>query len=154
VGSGVRDLQLSFPLQNLVLAIIFDHTATENPRTKKTPNYRETTPFPTSLPVVNASALMKRRKSLATLAKSKPEASADQVQRFERRLREVQQAVAGLPGEEYHAELLKIVHRAGWTTLAEGIFFEATMESILAHTRDLAQLHQKLKAAFEAVQGE
>jgi threonyl-tRNA synthetase len=103
---------------------------------------------------MDASALMKRRKSLATLAKSKPEASADQVQRFERRLREVKQAVAGLPGEEYYAELLKIIQRAGWTTLAEGIFFEATMESILAHTRDLAQLHQKLKAAFEAVQGE
>ena len=97
---------------------------------------------------------MKRKKFVATLAKSNPEASADQVQRFERKLREVKQAVANLPGEEYHAELLKIVRRAGWTTLAEGIFFEALAESILAHTRDLAQLHQRLKAAFEAVQGE
>ena len=91
---------------------------------------------------------------MATVAKSKPAASADQVQRFERRLREVKQAVAGLPGEEYHEELIKIVRRAGWTTLAEGIFFEALIESILAHTRDLTQLHQKLKTAFEQVQGE
>ena len=91
---------------------------------------------------------------MATVAKSKPAASADQVQRFERRLREVKQAVAGLPGEEYHAELTNIVRRAGWTTLAEGIFFEAVIESILAHTRDLTQLHQKLKAAFQEVQGE
>ncbi len=91
---------------------------------------------------------------MASVPKSKPEASADQVQRFERRLREVKQAVAGLPSEEYYTELMKIVRRAGWTTLAEGIFFEATIESILAHTRDLTQLHQKLKAAFEAVQGE
>jgi hypothetical protein len=97
---------------------------------------------------------MTRRKYVATVAKSKPEAPADQVQRFERRLREVKQAVAGLPGEQYHEELIKIVRRAGWTTLAEGIFFEALIESILAHTRDLQQLHQKLKAAFEAVQGE
>ena len=73
-------------------------------------------------------------------------------QRFERKLREVKQAIANLPGEEYHEELLKIVRRAGWTTLAEGIFFDALVESMLAHTRDLAQLHQRLKAAFEAVQ--
>jgi hypothetical protein len=97
---------------------------------------------------------MNRRKFVATLAKSKPEASADQVQRFERKLREVKQAVASLPGNEYHAELLNLVRRAGWTTTAEGIFFEALTESILAQTRDLQQLHQKLKAAFEAVQGQ
>jgi hypothetical protein len=97
---------------------------------------------------------MDRRKYVATVAKSKPAASADQAQRFERRLREVKQAVAGLPGEEYHTELTNIIRRAGWTTLAEGIFFEAVIESILAHTRDLTQLHQKLKAAFQEVQGE
>ena len=101
---------------------------------------------------VDANALIKRRKNVATLAKSKPDASADQVQRFERKLREVKQAIAKLPGDEYHEELLKIVGRAGWTTLAEGIFFEALVESMLAHTRDLTQLHQRLKAAFEAVQ--
>ena len=91
---------------------------------------------------------------MATLAKSKPGASADQVQRFERKLREVKQAIANLPGDEYHAELVNIVRRAGWTTNAEGIFFDALTDSILAHTRDLQQLHQRLKAAFEAVQGQ
>ena len=91
---------------------------------------------------------------MATLVKSKPEAPPDQVQRFERKLREVKLAVENLPGEKYHAELIAIVRRAGWTTLAEGIFFEALVESILAHTRDLEQLHQRLKAAFEAVQGD
>src|SRR5580698_8764415 len=97
---------------------------------------------------------MIRREYVASLAKVKPEAPADQVQRFERKLREVKQAMASLPGEEYHAELLKVVRSAGWTTLAEGIFFEALIESILTHTRDLQQLHVRLKAAFEAVQGE
>jgi hypothetical protein len=101
---------------------------------------------------VDANELIKRRKNVATLAKSKPDASADHVQRFERKLREVKQAIANLPGDEYHEELLKIVRRAGWTTLAEGIFFDALVESMLAHTRDLTQLHQRLKAAFEAVQ--
>jgi hypothetical protein len=89
---------------------------------------------------------------MSSFAKSKPEASADQVQRFERRLREVKLAVAKLPGDECHEQLLKLVRRAGWTTLAEGIFFEATIDSMLAHTRELAQLHERLKAAFEAVQ--
>jgi hypothetical protein len=97
---------------------------------------------------------MNRREIVATLAKSKPKASAEQVQRFERRLREVKQAVASLPGNEYHTELLNLVRRAGWTTTAEGIFFDALTESILAQTRDLQQLHQKLKAAFEEVQGQ
>jgi hypothetical protein len=97
---------------------------------------------------------MDRRKLVATLAKSKPETSVDQVQRFERRLREVKQAVASLPGNEYHTELLNLVRRAGWTTNAEGIFFDALTDSILAQTRDLQQLHQRLKAAFEAVQGQ
>jgi hypothetical protein len=98
---------------------------------------------------------MKRRKYVvASLAKSKPETSSDQAQRFERRLREVKAALANLPGDEYHAELLGIVRRVGWTTLAEGIFFDALIDSILAHTRDLNQLHQRLKSAFEAVQGD
>jgi hypothetical protein len=97
---------------------------------------------------------MDRRKLVATLAKSKPETSVDQVQRFERKLREVKQAVASLPGNGYHAELLNLVRRAGWTTNAEGIFFDALTDSILAQTRDLQQLHQRLKAAFEAVQGQ
>jgi hypothetical protein len=114
--------------------------------------WNETNAVSASQPGVDASALIKRRKNVATLAKSKPDASADQVQRFERKLREVKQAIANLPGDAYHEELLKIVRRAGWTTLAEGIFFEALVESMLAHTRDLAQLHQRLKAAFEAVQ--
>jgi hypothetical protein len=98
---------------------------------------------------------MKRRKYVvASLAKSKPEVSTEQVQRFERRLREVKEAIANLPGDEDHYELLQIVRRVGWTTLAEGIFFDALIESILAHTRDLRQLHERLKNAFESVQGE
>ena len=112
----------------------------------------ETNGVSASQPGVDANALIKRRKNVATLAKSKPDAPADQVQRFERKLREVKQAIDNLPGDEYHEELLKIVRRAGWTTLAEGIFFEALVESMLTHTRDLTQLHQRLKAAFEAVQ--
>ena len=90
---------------------------------------------------------------MATVAKSKSEASPDQVRRFERKLREVQEAMAKLPSGADHEGLIKTVRRAGWTTQAEGIFFDALVESMLAHARDLAQLHQRLKAAFEVVQG-
>jgi hypothetical protein len=88
---------------------------------------------------------------MATLAKSKPESSAGHIQRFEKKLNDVKQAVASLPGEEYHSDLLGIIHRPGWTTIAEGIFFEALVDSMLAQTQHLAQLHQKLKAASESV---
>ena len=121
---------------------------------QKNPQRNDMNATSASLHRVDADALMKRRKNVATLAKSKPEASAAQVQRFERKLREVKQTLANLPGDDYYDELIKTVRRAGWTTLAEGIFFDALAESMLAHTRDLTQLHQRLKAAFEAVQGE
>jgi hypothetical protein len=89
---------------------------------------------------------------MATLAKPKPVTSTDHVQRFEKKLHAVKQAVAGLPGDQYHTELLGIIHRPGWTTIAEGLFFETIVDSMLTHTQHLAQLHEKLKAASEAVQ--
>jgi hypothetical protein len=84
--------------------------------------------------------------------RAKAEASPEQVRRFERKLREVQQAMAALPGPEFYTDLMLSVRRAGWTTLAEGVFFDAVADSMLAHARDLVQLQQRLKAAFEAVQ--
>ena len=91
---------------------------------------------------------------MATVAKSMPGASADQLQRFDRKLREVKHAISGLPGDPFYEDLLQIVRRAGWTTQAEGIFFDTLTDQMLAHVRDLQLLHQKLRAAFEAVQGE
>jgi hypothetical protein len=92
-----------------------------------------------------------RRTHVATVGKSTPAAPRDQVQRFERKLREVKLALAALPGEQYHEELVQTVRRAGWTTQAEGIFFDTLTDQMLAHIRDLQLLHQRLKAAFEAV---
>jgi hypothetical protein len=91
---------------------------------------------------------------MATLAKPKPisaPASATHVDRFTQKLRAVKQAVASLPGDDFHNQLIQVIHRPGWTTIAEGMFFEALADSILAQTQHLAQLHQQLKAASEAV---
>jgi hypothetical protein len=60
--------------------------------------------------------------------------------------------MAALPGPEFYSELMQTVRRAGWTTQAEGVFFDAVADSMVAHARDLAQLQHRLKAAFEAVQ--
>ena len=87
---------------------------------------------------------------MATLAKPKPVSSAH-LERFTQKLRAVKQAVASLPGDDFHEQLITVIHRPGWTTIAEGMFFEALADSILAQTQHLAQLHQQLKAASEAV---
>jgi hypothetical protein len=87
---------------------------------------------------------------MATLAKPKP-VSAAHVDRFTQKLRAVRQAVANLPGDDFHEQLITVIHRPGWTTIAEGMFFETLADSILAQTQHLAQLHQQLKAASEAV---
>jgi hypothetical protein len=87
---------------------------------------------------------------MATAAKPKPATSAH-VERFTKKLHSVRQAIANLPGDDFHQQLITVIHRPGWTTIAEGMFFEALADSILAQTQHLAQLHQQLKAASEAV---
>ena len=62
---------------------------------------------------------------MATLEQSRPQASVEHLQRFERKLREASRAIARLPGDDYYAQLQKIIRRPGWTTVAEGIFFES-----------------------------
>jgi len=88
---------------------------------------------------------------MATLAKPKPVSSNGHVQRLEKKLSAIKQAVASLPGDDFHSELFIIIHRPGWTSIAEGLFFEALADSILAQTQHVAQLHQQLKAASQAV---
>jgi hypothetical protein len=43
------------------------------------------------------------------------------------------------------------MHRPGWTTLAEGLFFEAVVDSMLTNTQQLTQLHAQLMAGAQAV---
>ena len=85
---------------------------------------------------------------MATAAKP---VSATHVQKFTQKLQAVRQAVASLPGDDFHQQLILVIHRPGWTTIAEGMFFEALADSILAQTQHLAQLHQQLMAASQAV---
>jgi hypothetical protein len=88
---------------------------------------------------------------MSTSALAEPEVAADHVQRFEKKIHEMKQAIARLPGEDYYAEILGIIRRPGWKTVAEGLFFEAVVDTILARTRDLEQLHHRLRKASEVV---
>ncbi|HMD39885.1 MAG TPA: hypothetical protein VKH15_11425 [Candidatus Acidoferrum sp.] len=47
--------------------------------------------------------------------------------------------------------LFQIIHRPGWTTLAEGSFLLAALESINTQTAQLAALRQNVLAAAQQV---
>jgi len=87
---------------------------------------------------------------MAKLAKSKP-TSVAHIERFTKKVNAVRQAVAALPEDDWYDNLINIIHHPGWTTIAEGMFFDSLADSILAQTQQLAQLHQQLQAASEAV---
>ncbi|MGA2351441.1 MAG: hypothetical protein ABSF70_13480 [Terracidiphilus sp.] len=84
-------------------------------------------------------------------APSKSTESAARIERYEEKIREVQRAMTKLPGDNYYNDLLGIIHRPGWTSVAEGLFFEALVDTIHARSLELAELHKRLKAASMAV---
>ena len=88
---------------------------------------------------------------MATQTPVKSQASAEHLQRFEQKINAVRQAAASLPGDDFYDLLWKIIHRPGWTTHAEGLFFEAAVESIITQTQLLAQAHRQVLAAAEQV---
>jgi hypothetical protein len=93
---------------------------------------------------------MKWRKTMAT-ATATHATTAEHIKRFETKISAVKQAVDGLPGDDYFNELFKIIHRPGWTTIAEGVLFETMVDTMLAQTRQLAQMHQQLMTGAQAV---
>jgi hypothetical protein len=88
---------------------------------------------------------------MATLTQTGSHASADHIQRFEHKIGAARKALATLPGDDFYDQMIVIIHRAGWTTIAEGIFFEAALDAIVAHTKQLAQAHQQILSAADAV---
>lgn len=88
---------------------------------------------------------------MTTLAQAKSANSTTHIARYEKKILEAQQAVSQLPGDDYYGNLLGVIHRPGWTTIAEGLFFEALVDTIHARARELADLHIRLKEASESV---
>jgi hypothetical protein len=88
---------------------------------------------------------------MAASAPVKHDLSTDHIARYEKKIHDVRSAVAQLPQEDYYTNLLGIIHRPGWTSVAEGLYFEALVDTIHAHTLQLAELHKRLAAAADAV---
>ena len=78
-------------------------------------------------------------------------ATAEHVARHERKVTLAREALASLPGGDYYDQLWQVIHRPGWTTIAEGLYFEALVDSITTHAQTLNQLHQQLLKASLAV---
>jgi hypothetical protein len=89
---------------------------------------------------------------MGALKQLNPQASLNHLQRFEEKLDEAKHAVCRLPSESYYEELLSVIHRPGWTTAAERIYFAAMIDLILVYTENLMDLHRQLMAASRAVQ--
>lgn len=58
---------------------------------------------------------------------------------------------SALAESDDYDELLKIIHRPGWTTPAELQFVHAALESLISQTRQLTALRQNVLAAARAV---
>jgi hypothetical protein len=71
--------------------------------------------------------------------------SLNRAQRFEKKLYAVQHAAAQLPGEEFYAEILGTIQSPDWNAVADGLFFEAIVDTIQARLNELAELHKRLK---------
>lgn len=78
-------------------------------------------------------------------------ATSEHIARYEGKLAIARDALVTLPGDDYYDQLWQIIHRPGWTTIAEGLYFEALVDSITTHAQTLNQLHQQLLNASSAV---
>jgi hypothetical protein len=60
-------------------------------------------------------------------------------------------SLKGLAEHKDFTELLAIIHKPGWTTIAEGMLVAAMLESMNAHTQHLTVMTQSLLAGARAV---
>jgi len=97
----------------------------------------------------------KWRKTMPTAVEEKRAAShgvsADHVRQFEKKVTTMKASFAALPPQSSFDTLLQYIHRPGWTTPAESVFFETMVDSITAQTQQLAQMHKQLMAGAAMV---
>ncbi|MBB5055962.1 3-methyladenine DNA glycosylase/8-oxoguanine DNA glycosylase [Granulicella aggregans] len=77
--------------------------------------------------------------------------AAEHIKRFDKKVTDMRRAVAALPADDSFETLLKFIHQPGWTTIAEGIFFEGLVDSITHQSQQLANLHSQLMAGAAQV---
>ncbi len=75
------------------------------------------------------------------------------VARLEASLKQVQAHLANLSGREDFEELLLIIHRPGWTTVAEFELVSGIVETLQVHAQAMVRLKQALMAGSRQVGG-
>jgi hypothetical protein len=71
---------------------------------------------------------------------------------LERRLRELHSGVQRLAAEQPVDSLISIIHKPGWTTVAEFELFTGLVEAMIAHTNSLAAMRQALFSGASKVE--
>jgi len=100
------------------------------------------------------SAVEKWRKTMATATAERATShgiTADHVKQFEKKVNAMKASFAALPPQSSFDTLLQYIHRPGWTTPAESVFFETMVDSVIAQTQQLAQLHKQMMAGAALV---
>jgi hypothetical protein len=75
-----------------------------------------------------------------------------QATQLEAQINEVHMSMTRLASEEPLTELIKIVHRPGWTTIAEEAFFMGILEAMVSQTRTLSAMKQALLSGAAKVE--
>ena len=73
--------------------------------------------------------------------------TSEHIEYLERRLKELRKKLAGFEQQSPFGQLLEIIHRPGWTTVAEARFFEAALDSLETQIETLKRDHQNLLKA-------
>jgi hypothetical protein len=77
--------------------------------------------------------------------------SEKNIHQIEQKLSAIKTNLKGIAQDDVFDQLLIIIHRPGWTTLAENAFFETVVDSIDTQVRLLSKLHRDLLKASELV---
>jgi len=73
------------------------------------------------------------------------------IQRLEKQITDVSDALAHLGTKEDFLHLIRIIHRPGWTTPAELAFLRASLEAMHAQARAMQAFRAELVRASEQV---
>ena len=76
---------------------------------------------------------------------------AKQLAQIEGQIKEICGHIANLAGPRDFEELIQIIHKPGFTTVAEGTFLAGIVDTMHAHTKTMMGLKQTLLTGCRAV---
>ncbi len=76
---------------------------------------------------------------------------SEHITRLHERIEYLQRELEATAGEAPYPELLKIIHRPGWTTPAETLLTVAVVDNLIAQVAAVRQANQRLMAGAREV---